>query len=642
MSATTGFAIAISGQDAGVQAMLKRLTGSIDTLTGNLDKMGKGSRSLGDTAGVTRLTDGMDRFGGSALNAFRAVDRLVPAMGALAGVGSVGGMLALTRSWAELGTRVQQTSYRLAMPADQLSGLEFAARRAGSSTASLDAGLKTLQDRLYGAAWGRDPQAIQDFRALGISPGTPGHVTEVADAFIKLSEAMQGVPEHQQVRMLQIANVPEDLLPLFRQGPEAIRKMVEEGSRLGGIFTPSMARHADELRTSYERFGTALSGVGNRLAEQLAGPLKGIMDWSTEWIAKNHGVSNGMIGTADSIALLGAAATTMLAGLAVIKPAQWVLRLLGLATLAELPVVPAIIAGAGAVDVFNRPFGNVATQADEDKITGHEPTPPHSPYPGQGWREFWYRFQRNFGSVRPADRTYDISRPWWNGVGRNNPGGASAPFTATPETDRAAQESMKFWLGKGLTPEHAAGMAAQEIAESGGNPNARGDRDPVTGEYQAHGAYQWHPERRRQLRMRAGIDVSNATIEQQREAAYWEYTHTEPTARDMLDRARGPEESGAAGTEFERPGNRAAEERRRAQIARRAFQRNAGAPFAASPDAAPSSAPNGDAGPDGATGHVLVDINVTGMPPGTSARTTTRGNVVSPPPRIETSLPYAR
>lgn len=122
---------------------------------------------------------------------------------------------------------------------------------------------------------------------------------------------------------------------------------------------------------------------------------------------------------------------------------------------------------------------------------------------------------------------------------------------ASPERDKAAGESFSFWTRKGLTPAQAAGMVAQEMAESGGNPGARGDY--VNGQPTAIGAYQWHKDRRAQILAKTGIDVSTATIQQQREAAYWELMNVEHEARRRLLAATTPEQAGMAATEFERP-----------------------------------------------------------------------------------------
>lgn len=141
-----------------------------------------------------------------------------------------------------------------------------------------------------------------------------------------------------------------------------------------------------------------------------------------------------------------------------------------------------------------------------------------------------------------------------SGPGLWSGGGASAT---------AAQESLAFWMSKGLPAHQAAGMVAQEMAESRGDAGARGDyvdaygrpvsRDTPGAIPTAHGAYQWHGDRRRAILGGTGIDVSSASIDQQREAAWWELTHRETEAYRRLRAATNADEAGRAATEFERP-----------------------------------------------------------------------------------------
>lgn len=128
---------------------------------------------------------------------------------------------------------------------------------------------------------------------------------------------------------------------------------------------------------------------------------------------------------------------------------------------------------------------------------------------------------------------------------------AGAYPSTSPERQRAEAASLSFWKSKGLSPAQAAGMAAQEMAESGGNPGARGDY--INGKPTAIGAYQWHADRRARILAATGIDITTATIDQQREAAYWELMNVEHEARRRLMNAQTPEEAGRAATEFERP-----------------------------------------------------------------------------------------
>ena len=117
--------------------------------------------------------------------------------------------------------------------------------------------------------------------------------------------------------------------------------------------------------------------------------------------------------------------------------------------------------------------------------------------------------------------------------------------------EAGARESFEFWKSKGLTPEQAAGLAGMEQGESSFNPRAVGDSG------QAHGAFQWHADRRAKIRAGTGIDIDTATHKQQLEAAYWEFQNTEKAAWDAVKKGRTATDAARAGVHlFERPADK--------------------------------------------------------------------------------------
>lgn len=160
--------------------------------------------------------------------------------------------------------------------------------------------------------------------------------------------------------------------------------------------------------------------------------------------------------------------------------------------------------------------------------------------------------------------------PGGSGAGGATPTPGAGPRVASysgndPRRNAAEAASMAFWTSKGLTPEQAAGMVAQEMQESGGNPGARGDGGT------AHGIHQWHADRRAAILAGTGIDVSTASVEDQRRAAYWEITQGNERRTGVWERLQRETTAGGAGrtaTGYERPGLTAdVQERERVQRA---------------------------------------------------------------------------
>lgn len=109
-------------------------------------------------------------------------------------------------------------------------------------------------------------------------------------------------------------------------------------------------------------------------------------------------------------------------------------------------------------------------------------------------------------------------------------------------------DAVDFWVSQGYPRDVAAGIAANEVRESGGNPGAIGDNGA------ARGLYQWHPDRVAKIKASTGIDVTSASADDQRRAAAWEINQM--GLRDSLINSGGAYNSAALfSKKFERPAN---------------------------------------------------------------------------------------
>lgn len=128
-------------------------------------------------------------------------------------------------------------------------------------------------------------------------------------------------------------------------------------------------------------------------------------------------------------------------------------------------------------------------------------------------------------------------------------GPMDGPLTNSVKT---GNRDLDFWMSQGYSAEQAAGIMANMNQESRGNPMARGDNGT------AHGLFQWHADRRANIFAKTGIDVSNASYDDQLKAAAWEMKNGRPGFND--DYFRSIKDAGSAGsyfsTQFESPADR--------------------------------------------------------------------------------------
>lgn len=108
---------------------------------------------------------------------------------------------------------------------------------------------------------------------------------------------------------------------------------------------------------------------------------------------------------------------------------------------------------------------------------------------------------------------------------------------SSEDWNAAAQSGMNYFQsegGGGWSHANSAGIVEQAAAESGFDPRAQGDK--VNGVAQAHGAFQWHPDRRRAIEehyfKKYGVrkSVLDMTLQEQFEMKAWEISPQGPEA----------------------------------------------------------------------------------------------------------------
>jgi hypothetical protein len=450
--------------------------------TGQLaEKAGKSTAKLGETSAITRLSEGMHTLSLSSGDVFRAVSKISPAMQGITGAVTLAGMTTLVQRWGQFGQQLRNTSLTIGVPVNKITALSGAAKQLGVGADTLTSGLDTLQEKMRGAAFNRDPEAIRTFNQLGIAfKDSSGSAREAGDAFGDVADAIKKkydtLGRGAALRATDALGL-HDLFPLLIKGHAGIRALEQDTKNLGGTITPGMAQRAQDLAQSFERVEIAVTGVGNHLADDLAPAATRWMNGATELIRKNPEV-------AKSFAEIGASLTLLMA----IKPSLLVARLLGISAVAT----PAALASP---------------------LLLHGDTDPNATAAGApSWASPGGFLGRGGGLER-----------WWGGIAPTWLGGNPAPHGAgisVPKPGTAAFDVMKkthdFWISKGFTEKQVAGIMANVAAESGFNPGSVGDGGT------SYGLYQHHGSRMAGLLAKYG---AHPTVEQQNEYAYDELTN---------------------------------------------------------------------------------------------------------------------
>ena len=126
-------------------------------------------------------------------------------------------------------------------------------------------------------------------------------------------------------------------------------------------------------------------------------------------------------------------------------------------------------------------------------------------------------------------------------------------------------EAVSRWVNRGYTPAQAAGIVANEQAESNLRANAVGDNGA------AYGAFQFHKPWQDKFRRWSGKDIQGSTLEEQEEFLNYELRHGD--LQSLFTQLQGNRMDPAAAAaamvrSFERPANMEAEAARRGANAR--------------------------------------------------------------------------
>jgi len=148
-------------------------------------------------------------------------------------------------------------STRTGIAVRSLAGLQLVAKQSDTSIEALGKGINKLGIFMVNNA--------ADAKKLGLSAKDP------LEAFIQLSATISKIPDVQlrnAAANQALGKSYEELLPALLQGPEALRRQIENGQQYNKI-TQAMADEAKKFKDSLDLLGVGLTGV----ASTVAGPV---------------------------------------------------------------------------------------------------------------------------------------------------------------------------------------------------------------------------------------------------------------------------------------------------------------------------------------------------------------------------------
>jgi hypothetical protein len=607
--ATSNISITISATDL-ANAKIAALNKTIANLKTQATGAGKPLNALNNTSGFGQAAQGMKMFGDHTLGAARALERIVPAMGLITAAGSLAGVIAFTKNWADAGNTLRNTAYPLSMTGQKLSELQIAAKIAGASQEDLTTGLQGLSQALSDAHWSRNAGLAGTLTTLKIGfHGVNGLARTAEDAIGDVATAMYKMRADPGAvaRFAATLGIPPSLIPfMFNLG-----ESMERAKRSHGAMTNQMIERAAQLRSSWEELSATSWGVANRIMYAWTPTFMGWIDGTSKWIRENEKL-------ADTLAVTVVGALSVLAGSSALAA---VLRAFG------------VIASAGAI---LRGLGMLS-------LTG--PAGGEDP-------EFSERKNQEF--LRNRDRQ--------NGPPRA--GLAGTPFGALVARGEGDYNTVN--LGE------AGGNRAATL-DLENKTVLEVLQDQRAKKYNAAGRYQIIPDTLVEAARRLGLDGSEKFDRKMQDRIFSDFLagSKRPELRDYLNRSSDDEMAAARAASREwasiedpdNPGHSFYANNRSSITTRETIdalrrsrletfgpnmpggdpELNRVYPNRGTPQFGPlNDVPGAPTVADPSQGHVKVDVHFQNAPPGMAAAATASGAVNVAPLRIETPMPFAR
>jgi polyhydroxyalkanoate synthesis regulator protein len=228
----------------------------VDRTQGAINSAMKGLRGLGDQASVLKR--------------------------AFAGIGAVavGQFLVRTASAAiQYGDELQKASVKSGVAVEQLSALAYAAKQSDIDLGSLSESLKKMQLALSQATTGGKEQK-KTLDALGIS------LEDIKDLnadeqFILIAQqisSLKSPTDKARAATELFGRAGANLLPLFEEGAEGIRILIEESDRLSLKLSSEQVKALSDADDAVKRLSTSYDMFSTKLVAKVAPALTNIFD----------------------------------------------------------------------------------------------------------------------------------------------------------------------------------------------------------------------------------------------------------------------------------------------------------------------------------------------------------------------------
>jgi hypothetical protein len=207
---------------------------------------------------------------------------------------------------AELGDQFDKMSKRSGVASTELQKLGFAAQLSGASIGDMETGIKRLQAAQIEAIDGVATYA-DEFKRMGVEvKNTDGSIKDTSQLIVEMADGIKNLEtdaERTAVAMKLLGRGGAQLVPLLKQGAEAVAEMMAEMKALGGVIDDDLKKASADFIDNQLRMDVVFQGIKNTIAKELLPFLNKSVEGFTAWWKINGDFIRQKVG--DTIKRIG-------------------------------------------------------------------------------------------------------------------------------------------------------------------------------------------------------------------------------------------------------------------------------------------------------------------------------------------------
>ena len=238
-------------------------------------------------ASLKKATRELNKFRNDTKSALGKIERqfsdfgknLVRTFGVASITAAVYGLTRAVGSAIKSGDELQKFTQKTGLTAEAASELAHAAKMADLDLRALETGLKKMQVTLSQAGSGTKT-ATETFAALGLSFDKLKQLQpdKQFELIAEQISRLKSPADKTRAAVELFGKAGADLLPLFEQGAEGIRKAREEAQRLGLSFSGENLKALADADDAIKRLKGSFAALGTQIALVASGPLTTFFD----------------------------------------------------------------------------------------------------------------------------------------------------------------------------------------------------------------------------------------------------------------------------------------------------------------------------------------------------------------------------